>query len=313
MSGVKISDLPAATTPLTGSELVPVVQTGVTSRATLTEVITDLVPAPAVALGKLLISPLYAASKYTWIQYLNSGGANPFPTTNVPATGTNGQSISYFMTSNMGLNDVTNTTAALSAFTTVAAGWPLVATLNQWVFVPLMFDETTTVTYIGTTAFQTSTSKFGQLRMQIFACNPTTLAPSTMLRDCGVGTLASLAGPGSDPPIGTVIFVSTGGGFTFTAGTQYFIAVCYGNSDGTTTTGISYQIGQMTPGANTSRLWTTANYLPSTGSTQQQLAAFWVGTAGPVQHTVALGNNPACTNVVSWVSAHVLPHLYFST
>jgi hypothetical protein len=35
MAGVKISDLPAVTTPLTGAELVPVVQTGVTSKATV--------------------------------------------------------------------------------------------------------------------------------------------------------------------------------------------------------------------------------------------------------------------------------------
>ena len=35
MSGVKISDLPAASTPLTGAELLPVVQTGVTSKVSL--------------------------------------------------------------------------------------------------------------------------------------------------------------------------------------------------------------------------------------------------------------------------------------
>lgn len=39
MSGVKISDLPAATTPLTGAELVPVVQTGTTSKATVSAVV----------------------------------------------------------------------------------------------------------------------------------------------------------------------------------------------------------------------------------------------------------------------------------
>jgi hypothetical protein len=216
------------------------------------------------------------------------------------------------MTNNMGKHDITNNTAALLAFTTVANGWPFSPTLNHWVFVPVMFDKTTTVTYIGPTAFQTSTPKFGQLRMQIFACDSTTLAPSTMLRDCGVGTLASTAGPGSDPPIGTAIFVSTGS-FTFTAGTQYFIGVCYGNSDGSTTTGIAYQVGQITSGTNGARLWATANYLPATGSALQQTAAFWVGTSGPVQHTTALGDNPACTNVISFLSTHYLPHLFFST
>lgn len=266
-------------------------------------------------LGGMLVARPYAASKYAWIQYLNAGGANPFPTTNVPAVGTNGQSISYFMSNNMGKHDITNTTAAISAFTTVAASWPVTPMTNHWVFVPVMFDKTTTVSYIGTPAFQTSTSKYGQLRMQIFACDSTTLAPSTMLRDCGTGTLASLAGgvASADPPVGTVIFVSTGGGYTFTAGTQYFIGVCYGYSDGSTTIGISYQIGTISPGANTSRLWATGNYLPTTGSTLLQLASFWVGSSGPVQHTVALGDNPACTNVVSWASAMVLPHLYFST
>lgn len=38
MTGVKISNLPAATTPLSGGELVPVVQSGVTKRATVTQI-----------------------------------------------------------------------------------------------------------------------------------------------------------------------------------------------------------------------------------------------------------------------------------
>ena len=38
MTGVKISNLPAATTPLSGSELLPVVQSGVTKRATVTQI-----------------------------------------------------------------------------------------------------------------------------------------------------------------------------------------------------------------------------------------------------------------------------------
>ena len=35
MANVKISDLPASTTPLTGTELVPIVQDGVTKQAAL--------------------------------------------------------------------------------------------------------------------------------------------------------------------------------------------------------------------------------------------------------------------------------------
>lgn len=38
MSGIKISNLPASTTPLSGSEIVPLVQDGVTKRATVTQI-----------------------------------------------------------------------------------------------------------------------------------------------------------------------------------------------------------------------------------------------------------------------------------
>ena len=38
MTGVKISNLPAATTPLSGSELLPMVQSGITKRATVTQI-----------------------------------------------------------------------------------------------------------------------------------------------------------------------------------------------------------------------------------------------------------------------------------
>ena len=38
MSGIKITELPASTTPLSGSEIVPLVQGGVTKRATVTQI-----------------------------------------------------------------------------------------------------------------------------------------------------------------------------------------------------------------------------------------------------------------------------------
>lgn len=41
MAGVKISNLPAVSTPLSGNELVPVVQTGVTSQTTVTQITTS--------------------------------------------------------------------------------------------------------------------------------------------------------------------------------------------------------------------------------------------------------------------------------
>lgn len=60
MSGVKISDLPAATTPLTGAELIPVVQSGVTSQATVAN-ITSLVPTTSVAPGLVIYNSLPTA------------------------------------------------------------------------------------------------------------------------------------------------------------------------------------------------------------------------------------------------------------
>jgi hypothetical protein len=61
MSGVKISDLPAATTPLAGTELIPVVQSGVTSKATISN-ITSLVPSTSVAPGLVIYNSLPTAS-----------------------------------------------------------------------------------------------------------------------------------------------------------------------------------------------------------------------------------------------------------
>lgn len=121
MAGVKISDLPAATTPLAGTELIAVVQSGVTSKTTVTAAqttvsggTTGLTPATATAgavtlAGKLVIAnggtnatatPIAGAVPYgtgtayaftaagTLGQVLQSNGANAPTWVTVTGTGT---------------------------------------------------------------------------------------------------------------------------------------------------------------------------------------------------------------------------------
>ena len=57
MAGVKISELPASTTPLTGAELVPVVQSGVTDQVT----VANLTAGRAVSASAITVSGLTAS------------------------------------------------------------------------------------------------------------------------------------------------------------------------------------------------------------------------------------------------------------
>ena len=77
MPDLKISQLPVATTPLAGTELVPLVQGGVTVQSTVDEVLTGTVPS-GTANGVLFLN----GSKV-----MTSGSALTFDGTNLKATG----------------------------------------------------------------------------------------------------------------------------------------------------------------------------------------------------------------------------------
>jgi hypothetical protein len=87
MAGVKISNLPAATTPLTGAELIAVVQGGVTSKATITNAqttvsggTTGLTPATATAGAVTLAGKLVIANGGTNATATPIAGAVPYGT-----------------------------------------------------------------------------------------------------------------------------------------------------------------------------------------------------------------------------------------
>lgn len=87
MAGVKISDLPAATTPLAGTELIAVVQSGVTSKTTVTAAqttvsggTTGLTPATATAGAVTLAGKLVIANGGTNATATPIAGAVPYGT-----------------------------------------------------------------------------------------------------------------------------------------------------------------------------------------------------------------------------------------
>ena len=87
MAGVKISDLPAATTPLAGTELIAVVQSGVTSKTTVTAAqttvsggTTGLTPATATAGAVTLAGTLAVANGGTNATATPTAGAVPYGT-----------------------------------------------------------------------------------------------------------------------------------------------------------------------------------------------------------------------------------------
>jgi len=101
MAGVKISNLPAATTPLAGTELIAVVQGGVTSKTTVTAAqttvsggTTGLTPATATAGAVTLAGTLAIANGGTNATAAPTAGAVPYGTGTsyaFTAAGTSGQ------------------------------------------------------------------------------------------------------------------------------------------------------------------------------------------------------------------------------
>ena len=101
MAGIKISNLPAATTPLTGAELIAVVQGGVTSKTTVTAAqttvsggTTGLTPATATAGAVTLAGRLAIANGGTNATAAPIAGAVPYGTGTAyafTAAGTSGQ------------------------------------------------------------------------------------------------------------------------------------------------------------------------------------------------------------------------------
>ena len=142
MAGVKISNLPAATIPLTGAELIAVVQGGVTSKATVTNAqttvsggTTGLTPATATAGAVTLAGTLAVANGGTNATATPTAGAVPYGTGTAyafSAVGTvgqvlqsNGASAPTWATVT-GTGTVTSVAATVPAFLSVT-GSPITA------------------------------------------------------------------------------------------------------------------------------------------------------------------------------------------
>ena len=84
MAGVKISELPAATTPLAGTELLAIVQGGVTKQASADDVLSApfsvytvaTLPSATVAYRRFFVSD---ANATTFNSVVAGGGANKVP------------------------------------------------------------------------------------------------------------------------------------------------------------------------------------------------------------------------------------------
>jgi hypothetical protein len=143
MAGVKISDLPAATTPLAGTELIAVVQGGVTSKTTVTSAqttvsggTTGLTPATATAGAVTLAGTLAIANGGTNATATPIAGAVPYGTGTAyafSAAGTSGQVLQSngasapTWTTVSGTGTVTSVAATVPAFLSVT-GSPITTT-----------------------------------------------------------------------------------------------------------------------------------------------------------------------------------------
>ncbi len=143
MAGVKISDLPAATTPLAGTELIAVVQSGVTKRTTVTSAqttvsggTTGLTPATATAGAVTLAGTLAIANGGTNATATPIAGAVPYGTGTAyafSAAGTSGQVLQSngasapTWTTVSGTGTVTSVAATVPAFLSVT-GSPITTT-----------------------------------------------------------------------------------------------------------------------------------------------------------------------------------------
>jgi hypothetical protein len=131
MAGVKISNLPAATTPLAGTELVAVVQGGVTKRTTVTSAqttvsggTTGLTPATATAGAVTLAGTLAVANGGTNATATPTAGAVPYGTGTAyafSAVGTSGQVLKSNGASAPTWTTVTGTGTVTSVAATVPA------------------------------------------------------------------------------------------------------------------------------------------------------------------------------------------------
>jgi hypothetical protein len=181
MPKVKISQLPAAAT-LTGTEIFPVVQGGVTSQTTLSEVITDLVPTPATT----LVAP--------GLMIYNS-----LPSSYYSKTGTNTFQLSSYMEG--------GTTS------TAWSGTPS----TKAVFVPRAFGKSFTMSRWGIRTASTSTLTTTQVfRLIIYSDNAG--VPGTILVDSGVFTPPSAT---SSTDV-TAKYYWHNAAYTFAAQTQYW-------------------------------------------------------------------------------------------
>jgi len=142
MAGVTISNLPAATTPLAGTELIAVVQGGVTSKTTVTAAqttvsggTTGLTPATATAGAVTLAGTLAVANGGTNATAAPTAGAVPYGTGTAyafSAVGTSGQVLKSngasapTWTTVTGTGTVTSVAATVPAFLSVT-GSPITA------------------------------------------------------------------------------------------------------------------------------------------------------------------------------------------
>lgn len=131
MADVKISQLPAATTPLTGAELVPVVQSGVNKQTTTS----DVLAVPATLLTASSAVATDASKKF--VSVTNTGTGNNVlatsPTLVTPALGTPSSGVVTNLTGTASINingTVGATTPTTGTFTTITLNEKLLTSGN---------------------------------------------------------------------------------------------------------------------------------------------------------------------------------------
>jgi hypothetical protein len=315
MPKVRISQLPAASA-LTGAEIFPVVQGGVTSQTTLSNAIA-LVPSqtPVSYLTyPFLIRNVGTSSTYTFRQWLNASFVNPYPGVNTPAEGSNGVATVNMLPlfQNLALSSAEITTGSAASYVSGGNSWANGnLAMGQWVFVPVVFAASMTFNYVALQAFQSSAagSVYGQGRVQIYSNNPTTNAPATVIADGGVQTLPTFNGGTNYPAAGSYLCWNTAS-WAVTAGQVYWVALNLGMSNATFTNSVGFQIGYF----QLSRAFQQSSSRSGAGANLLNTRyTWWQALGSTVSPSIALGANPTVTNIGSDGTIQAIPNLYFLT
>jgi hypothetical protein len=139
MANTAISALPAVTTPLAGTEILPIVQSGATKRVTIAQI--DSYTLPKASSSTIITSPLawnsdnfdqYCATAQNTALTINADSGNPI----------DGQKMVFRFKDNGTAQALTWTTGASKAFRAMGVTLPTTTVVNKSLYVGCIYNAT---------------------------------------------------------------------------------------------------------------------------------------------------------------------------